>query len=107
MTTDVYNMASAPRPIPKTFAKSDVSAGKITATIADENKSVQKINPNGERLPPRKRKETLDTANSKNIESSICVTLRNITYCNSLSNNCINTLMLFESFCPFAREYLV
>lgn len=69
-------MASAPRPIPKIFATSDVNAGKITATIADENKSVQNINPNGERLPPRKRNNTRDTAKSKNIESSICVTLK-------------------------------
>ena len=71
-------MASAPLPIPKTIAIYDVSAGKTTAKIADENKSVQKINPNGERLPPRKRKNTLDTAKSRNIDNSICVTLKNI-----------------------------
>ena len=100
-------MASAPRPIPITLATYDDSDGKTTAKIAEENKIVQKINPNGERLPPRKRKNTRDTAKSKNIDNSICVTLKNILYCNSLSTNCINTLMLFESFCPFAREYFV
>ena len=71
-------MASAPRPIPKTLAIYDVSAGKTTANIAEENKIVQKINPKGDRLPPRKRKYTRDTAKSRNIESSICVMLINI-----------------------------